>query len=614
MKRLFWLLTILAISSLAWGQAQSNPTGLQYQVPNYNPTTDTLTIQNMALGGNALQEGVGAYIWTGARDDNGCTEFFVSADGVQTPKPLFWPLAPSSAGNCDVTSIPSTRPLSSLFIAPWNDQYYLLSFDDWYTSPSWTFWIQTSSSLVSTSRWSTNATITIPYGSITNISNFGNWTTANSTGGAFWGGITMSPASMCPTQDYTCVHMMVVVFPNNTNAHAYGLELHPLNSSLTSWSNPQAVLQDDDTQLYYYNGGYLLFTKISGLSADTTWMTANCTGFNSSNEVPGDVYHAWTASSVSGTWTDNGDMCAYTPAYPGYTGSLPYDSIVENLQFVQADTGKWRIYTHDGNSDATGNGAAVSWWYQESTSPLTGSSWTTPVFTSMKDTQVTVASLLRTNDLKTEQIIAGAARQYSLPFNTNRGAGVCDGQQMRELNTGGPYAGDCYGMEHLSSTQSADGLEELRLFTSPSSRIHFGNYTGLTAWNDFGWFDANGVHTAACQKPFVPNITISPAQSATETALLFTVPSTPSMTITVPANCSGSTFAGIANATGSTTFTVKDGSTTICTGTVAASGDTISWSTGGSATNLTSGNTLSVVYSGDATLTGGLTLNACYQQ
>jgi hypothetical protein len=113
---------------------------------------------------------------------------------------------------------------------------------------------------------------------------------------------------------------------------------------------------------------------------------------------------------------------------------------------------------------------------------------------------------------------------------------------------------------------------------------------------------------------WTPSITIGTPQTTSQTVLLYTLPTltaTP-YTVTIPANCAGSSFVDIATATASTTFTVKKGSTTVCTGTIAASGSTISWSTGGSTTTLVGGDTLSVIYSGDATLTGGVTIAGSY--
>jgi hypothetical protein len=47
MKRLFVLLAILVLRSLALGQVQPNPTGMVYQTPNYNPSTDTLSVTGL---------------------------------------------------------------------------------------------------------------------------------------------------------------------------------------------------------------------------------------------------------------------------------------------------------------------------------------------------------------------------------------------------------------------------------------------------------------------------------------------------------------------------------------------------------------------------------------
>jgi lysophospholipase L1-like esterase len=112
----------------------------------------------------------------------------------------------------------------------------------------------------------------------------------------------------------------------------------------------------------------------------------------------------------------------------------------------------------------------------------------------------------------------------------------------------------------------------------------------------------------AGSRPFQPIITLAVPLTSSATVLAYTMPASPSITVTIPANCTGSTFADTVTATASTTFVVKHNGTTVCTGTVAAAGSTLSWGTGGSSTTYTAGDVLTVVYSGDATLVGGLAL------
>lgn len=114
---------------------------------------------------------------------------------------------------------------------------------------------------------------------------------------------------------------------------------------------------------------------------------------------------------------------------------------------------------------------------------------------------------------------------------------------------------------------------------------------------------------------YTPIITIGSTIATSQTVFAGTVTNTPSgATVTIPANCSNSQFVDIGSttATGSTTFVVKKNGSTICTGTIAAAGSTISWGSGGSTNTFTSGDVISVVYSGDATLLGALTLAGSY--
>ncbi len=78
----------------------------------------------------------------------------------------------------------------------------------------------------------------------------------------------------------------------------------------------------------------------------------------------------------------------------------------------------------------------------------------------------------------------------------------------------------------------------------------------------------------------------------------------PAVTITIPANCSGSTFKARTAATGSTVFTVAKNGSSICTATVAISGTTATWAGTGSSTTLTTGDELTIVGGGDASLAG----------
>jgi hypothetical protein len=113
-------------------------------------------------------------------------------------------------------------------------------------------------------------------------------------------------------------------------------------------------------------------------------------------------------------------------------------------------------------------------------------------------------------------------------------------------------------------------------------------------------------------RPFTPVITLAVPLSSSATVFSYTVPTAPAINISIAANCSTSKFNDFATATTPTTFTVKKGSAVICTGTVAAGGSTLTWGTGGSITTLTGNDILSVVYSGDSSLTGSLTLTGSY--
>jgi hypothetical protein len=80
--------------------------------------------------------------------------------------------------------------------------------------------------------------------------------------------------------------------------------------------------------------------------------------------------------------------------------------------------------------------------------------------------------------------------------------------------------------------------------------------------------------------------------------------------ITIPSNCSTSTFYGAgAASTGSPTFVVKKNTTTICTGTITTgTPNTISWGGTGTSTSFASTDLLRVIWAGDATFTGAVTI------
>ena len=93
---------------------------------------------------------------------------------------------------------------------------------------------------------------------------------------------------------------------------------------------------------------------------------------------------------------------------------------------------------------------------------------------------------------------------------------------------------------------------------------------------------------------------------------LYHVPSTFTGIITIPANCSNWTWDSIAAAAASDTFTVAKNGSTICTGTIASLGTTVSWAGTGTATTLTGSDKLTAVFSGDTSLEGSLQINATY--
>ena len=129
MKQLFLTIAVLTLSVLSFGQAQNNPTGLVYQTPNYNPSTDTQTVTNLnvtgTLGtGNSTARGQGIYVFTGHREDSQCLMVFASNDGV-TVKPMF-PFGNSVGclywgnGSTD-TAVRDPQ----IFRAPWNNLWYI---------------------------------------------------------------------------------------------------------------------------------------------------------------------------------------------------------------------------------------------------------------------------------------------------------------------------------------------------------------------------------------------------------------------------------------------------------------------------------------------------------
>jgi hypothetical protein len=93
---------------------------------------------------------------------------------------------------------------------------------------------------------------------------------------------------------------------------------------------------------------------------------------------------------------------------------------------------------------------------------------------------------------------------------------------------------------------------------------------------------------------------------------VYTAPAGTADVITIPANCSTSTFGGVANAASTTTFTVAKNGTAICAGTITGGSSTLNWASGYSQTTLVGGDRLTVFYGGDTALTGSLQINATH--
>ena len=436
MKSLILAISVLMLASLAFGQAQSNPSGAVYQTPNYNAATDSLTLTGTFSTGNAQAKGQGLYVISGHREDSQCLLVLTSNDGI-TIKPMF----PAGYPGCVYqASLPDTAVRDSAMFH-WGSLYYVLYTPGLNAAEGYQFvGLASSPDLINWTRVMSVSTV-ISGSTVNQFSYAPKWFYDNSTN--------------CAAQDYTCIHAYLAIDPNtggtSTGSQFKYYEIHPTNTSLTAWSSP-AVMTGPAASAYTIDPAVAAIGSTYYLIGKTS----------TNNE-----YHVWTASTPTGSWTDTGVISSWAAV----------TNTQEAANCVLSDTATYRCYFHD-----VANAGVV--YYSETAN---FSTWTTPMLVpGTNQLQFNHVVALRTADLTTLSNVAARSYQPSMWLNTSFGAVTCGDTQFSISGpVGGSASGNCWGIESVSTAENTgDAYDALHIVSSSSSNsetqhVDIGNYAGI---------------------------------------------------------------------------------------------------------------------------------------
>jgi hypothetical protein len=435
--------------------------------PNITGLTGNLGLNNINMLPLAPQ-GTGMFVMAGTRFDTGCIMYFVS-DDVNHVRPLFWPMdpltcsfpPPSDGAGLGAGGTGAAEP----FLAPWNNTHYLAYQGGGASQGTYPLY---------------SSTDTISWTFVTKIPSLGG--TSYGVVGGSW---LYDDVTGCPAQDWSCLHFIGAGQTSASGANQYTFEVHPTNSSLTSWSTPVRLgpfTWDDPTSwdplVFKYNADgyyYLLHDEISRTSYILN-------------------YFLYRSTSLTGTYS----LVSSTP----YTGAADTTGChiatghgCEGGVIVQSDSGKWMFIFHD-DQDTSGE------YFMTNSNPTSVSSgWSAPTLISgTNDWAVARLKAFRTSDVRTMYLAAAQARQTAFPFEYRRGFADCASQGL--VKTTGVNGGNCYGMEVVTPAQQGT-YEALRFFTSGAlgsvgdpcgdvnpyqgdcRHMDFGYYTSATAFTNF---------------------------------------------------------------------------------------------------------------------------------
>jgi hypothetical protein len=466
MKRLLFLFAVLALAGMAFGQTGpvANPTGAQYQVPNYAPSTDTLSATNGAFinitGLSTLQSignitlsnptaaGTGMYVFYGSRTDSVCMFPFISASGKDA-RPMFSTPLPQ----CDYTAYTSPG-FGSIFYASWANSgagaFYLA-----YTASGSSVQLSSSPSMVP-----------------------GTWTQLSNivTGGPnYYPGMWYEdPSSVCSAQDYTCTHYIYGLLNSGATTETF-YETHPTNTGMTAWSTPvqlsglptvtlSTISGGANPAIFYYSGTYYIYQETGVPQGGTTGICSGAAG-------TAVCYVLYSSSGLTGTYAIVGaNVSASTNTALVAPGLAQASS--EGMFCMQSDASLWRCYWHEGT-------LANGYYYSENSNPTSLSSgWSTPqLVTGTGDYQIGSMTGFRLNAIRPFESAAAQARQLPLSLDTPRGAGNCQAtQSFGSPGNSGVFTGNCFGSEISGPMQNVDAGRELRIYAPSGSKVNFGNY------------------------------------------------------------------------------------------------------------------------------------------